>query len=783
MMRARMLTVGLVHSLLCVLVVVLVSGSGSALAAGSAGGAGCFDEQYRQGLSAGLPDCRAYELVTPPNKNGALIGSQFNSGDPAPVVAENGQDVIAMSIQCFADTPSCIALREREGEPYEFARTANGWVTRPLASSASESATQAVWTYDADTRITLFSAPSPPDGQDDWYAQSAGSKPSEIGPVSETGPTGINNSIGSIMAAADFSHVVYEADGLWTFGSPPLFEENSGLYEYVGVSMARPMLVGVTGGEGSTSLISICETGTPSGPTVAVVDGWLSADGRMVYFRAHGEPGCFGTGSNAGKEFPTTELFARVDGESVGAYTMLISAATPSTCSEEPCESASTEAPHAQFQGASSSGARAFFTSEAQLTDNGGGGGATLYESECEECEELGGAAAEAKRRLVDVSERVGGGQVPGGPRVEGVMAVASEGASVYFVAQGALTGEEENAHHERAVEGANNLYVHTSGEQVRFIADLPASDETEWSVGVGTANVTPDGRFLVFMSHAALTSDDTRGEGPVQVYRYDAQTRTLVRVSIGDEGFDDDGNSGTGDTSIVEPSRTLKAAGVGVVRADTTMSHDGRYVFFESQIALAPGALDDAPTGGEEGGQVLLAENIYEWESDGTGSCTQPTGCVSLISDGKDVSEQTATGTSVELLGSDAEGKNVFFQTNDQLVPEDTDTQRDFYDAHICSEAEPCHEPAPASAPPCQGEACQGASNASPAFATPSSATLTGEGNLALPVPAAVTSPKKVAVRKAARCTKSRVREHGRCVKRRKGKKGKSSNDRRAGR
>jgi Tol biopolymer transport system component len=53
---------------------------------------------------------------------------------------------------------------------------------------------------------------------------------------------------------------------------------------------------------------------------------------------------------------------------------------------------------------------------------------------------------------------------------------------------------------------------------------------------------VTPDGRFLVFTSHRALTADDTRGDGPAQVYEYDAQTGTLTRVSIGQDGYNENG-------------------------------------------------------------------------------------------------------------------------------------------------------------------------------------------------------------------------------------------------
>jgi hypothetical protein len=775
-MRARVLTLGLVPSLLCVVVAGLVFGCGSALGAGGAGGGGCFDEQFRQGLSAGLPDCRAYELVTPVVKNGALIDAEFNGGDPRPQVAEDGQDVIAMSIQCLGGAQSCIAAREREGEPYEFVRTSAGWVTRPLAPSAASFVTQAVWAVDATEHTVLFSAPSPPDEQDDWYAEGPGGSLTEMGQMSETGPTNILTDFQAVTATGDLSHIVFAGNEFWTFGG--VFETNVGLYEDVAAGGSRPLLVGVTGGKGSESLISSCRTRLPSSPDLGERYGSLSTDGRTVFFTAVGGSGCFGTGANAGTELPAEELFARVDGESAGAYTVPISAATPATCTTEACHTASTASPRALFQGASSNGGKAYFTSPVQLTDNAGGGGENLYLSECEGCEELGGVAAEAKRRVVDASEYAGGGAVAGGPRVKGVMAVAPDGSHVYFVAEGVLTSKP-GSQGLPPVDGADNLYVYEVGGGLRFITTLPGSDQEGWDTGVGVANVTPDGGFLVFLSHAALTPDDTRGEGPAQVYRYDAATGSLLRVSIGAEGFNDDGNIGSGGASIVRAERTFRD-GVEPVRADPTMSHNGDYVFFESPNALVPGALEDAATGRE--GES--AENIYEWEADEAGSCGRAVGCVSLISDGKDVSEKTASvGGAVELLGSDATGANVFFQTNDALVPQDTDTQRDFYDAHICSEAEPCHALASVAGASCEGEACLGAASSPPGFAAPSSATLTGEGDVAQTVPAVLTPPRKVAARKVSKCTKGRVRERNKCVKKQKGKQGKHSNDRRAGR
>ena len=55
--------------------------------------------------------------------------------------------------------------------------------------------------------------------------------------------------------------------------------------------------------------------------------------------------------------------------------------------------------------------------------------------------------------------------------------------------------------------------------------------------------DLTPDGSFLVFVSSTDhLTPDDT-STAP-QVFEYDAQTGALVRVSIGQDGYNDNGNT-----------------------------------------------------------------------------------------------------------------------------------------------------------------------------------------------------------------------------------------------
>jgi hypothetical protein len=265
------------------------------------------------------------------------------------------------------------------------------------------------------------------------------------------------------------------------------------------------------------------------------------------------------------------------------------------------------------------------------------------------------------------------------------------------------------------------------------FIATLPDSEAgreveaVQWEGhGSKAANVTPDGDFLLFTSHGALTADDTRGLGPEQVYWYDALTGTLARASIGEHGLNDDGNAGTGGAGIVVPNTK-----VGQPRRDPSMSDDGSLVFFQSPVGLTARALNDVPMNAKGASiGVDQAQNVYEWEAPGTHGCGEASGCVYLISDGQDVSEEGGaagvTGSAVELLGTDASGDDVFFTTADQLVPADTDSEIDYYDARVDGGF-----PAPSTVPGCDGENCHGAGPAPEIIGPLPSEVLTGEGNL----------------------------------------------------
>jgi DNA-binding beta-propeller fold protein YncE len=662
------------------------------------------NEALRTGPSANLPDCRAYEQITPLAKNGALIGAAFFGIHPD--LSQDGSRVIIDSIQCFASAGSCTGSREVEGEPVAFNRTPGGWVTDQLAPPATQFDSNSPWKVNADAGTALFSMPTPPFGEDDFYARRSDGSFLDIGPATPPGTVGFTQYASHFFAAtADLSHLLYSTEPhVW-----PSFDSSSGIsaFEYTGTGNAQPLLVGVSGGPGSTDLISRCGTalggGSPNGSL-------LSEDGSTVYFTA--EKCSTGTGANEGKHVLADALYARIDGEAPDAHTVAISQRSPSECTTEAC--LKSPPADALFQGASLDGSLAFFTSTQQLTDDasqdstsgdtahGGGCAFTTGPNGCNLY--LYDFTNPSGHELIDASA---GDTSGGGPRVQGMMAMSSDGSHAYFVAKGVLA-EEPNAQGQSAEAGADNLYLyqrdaaHPTGHTT-FIAALPASDSGNWQ-DLAQANVTSDGRFLVFESHGQLTPDDSAAAQ--QVFRYDAQTEQLVRISIGERGFNDNGNSGTGDAEIVRAEKFLFRA--GPTRPDPTMSNDGAYVFFTSPVGLTPQALNDVQIATHNGNPVY-AQNLYEYHE----------GHVSLISDGRDTSE-FSQASSVRLLGSDATGANVFFSTADQLITSDTDTQVDYYDAHIgggfaepprpvpCPTSEACHlggtEESPASSPATPG-------------------------------------------------------------------------------
>ena len=389
----------------------------------------------------------------------------------------------------------------------------------------------------------------------------------------------------------------------------------------------------------------------------------VSADGTETFFtvgRNPDEAACDGVI----KFFPQSpgQLFVRLGGERTAQISQPIAADCEAKAK---CDSAVSQ--RAVFTGANEQGTRVFFTTVQPLVTGdseftcrettGLAGGTTegLGEFETQAgCESRSGGAqkegAKWKRFGNDVYmatiECPGGGEeCPAGDRevssltqvsrsvipgeaaeVQGEQAVmaSADGERIYFVAQGVLT-EGANREGKEPLKGADNLYVYDVAEgKNHFVADLCSgteqsglvvdpecpggSDRELWS-GERHAEATGNGQFLVFMSHGQLTADDTNTR--LDIYRYDATTETLERVSIGEEGYDDNGNSNDYDVEL--PNMAVGRLPVGRYRMnDRAISEDGSRIVFGTAKPLSPQASNGL-------------SNVYEWHE----------GRVSLISSG----------------------------------------------------------------------------------------------------------------------------------------------------
>ncbi len=304
---------------------------------------------------------------------------------------------------------------------------------------------------------------------------------------------------------------------------------------------------------------------------------------------------------------------------------------------------------------------------------------------------------------------------------VRGVLGTSEDGSYLYFVSTNILAPH--------AITGTPNLYLYHEGSVI-FVAALSPEDESnvgefaagtfgDWAVNLGhrTAEVTPNGHSLVFMSRASLTG--YRNGGLSEVYVYETESGRLLCVSC----------NPTGEETEPLTNGRIMAAFLPVSYENTHqrrwISDDGSRVFFDSRDSLVPQDINHK-------------QDVYEWERDGSGSCRQDDGCIYLLSGG------TSTSASW-LLDASANGDDVFIATRAQLTPQDRNDNYDVYDVRV-------GVPPPTSLT-CEGSGCQGIPPAPPIFATPASVTFGGVGNFE---PAMVTKPPSKTVNRGRRLAKA---------------------------
>jgi hypothetical protein len=750
--------VALASSLLTLLAILALAAP-AARAAGDANMSSCPQAtEESPGFRAYLPDCRAYELVSPPYTGGYEVYGNFESTNANARISASGESAEGNSLGSFAGSENSWISTEILGTPYRFQRGQSGWSSEgtipthadlpsPMNVDASADLSRSVWISGSDGNFQLEQTEPrrlfvrEPDG--DFVL---------VGPLTPVyefeaeGFLGASADLGRLVtrigASAEAGHLKPYWPGDDTLPEDPGHgAHRNSLYEYAGRDISEPALIGVknTGTIAAAAarqgkahineaaeLITQCGTGLGYSPTDEGNFGHtfnaVSPSGYGVFFTAF--PGGCTDGVQTGTGPAAAELYLRVEGEE----TVALSEPTYPSDTEctGPCAIAEQKA--GEFAGASEDGHTVFFTTEQPLLNSDEDSANDLY------MERIAGEGTSARvSQIVQVSRDPTAGQPA---EVQGVVRVAADGDRVYFVAKGVLTAQS-NGNGETAELGQSNLYVYDQQTgAVAFVAKLVESDEALWgSRDLHEAQASrADGRYLLFVSEAhPMNTGDTSGAG--QLFRYDASSGELARVSVGkrgeylcsitdevERGFNCNGNvaSGARAPKIRQPnyisvdSADAPFAGINITPEGT--------VFFESTASLTPEAQNGYPT--VQPGY----KNIYEYRD----------GEIYLITDGVETPVgYNAAGTGqqkVAFLGATPDGGALFY-TADSLVPQDTGSQVSIYDARTDGGF-----PGVSANQGCVGDACRnGASGPGQegSVATTSTQTL---GN----VPAPKKKPKK---------------------------------------
>lgn len=689
----------------------------------------CSNAQVRGAqFSSYLPDCRAYELVSPPDKSGGDVAADPTMTQSTP----DGDAIKFTSTLAFGDSVGI----EARGEEYVSQRGGEDWSTHAIdpkqPSVAVSLATTAQYQFfSEDLSKGVYYAPSPltsghpnVEHANNLYLRSdvlsglPGSYELLSDAVSPQPPRSTFAPISGIVfaaASADLSHVTFESindltpdsSGL-SLEAPKLYEWDNGSVRLAGILPNGEPASESVAGQGTNPV------GSDRGAGFGYTENTMSSDGSRVIFEGpplddESSQGC-SEGSHC--EQYKGNLYMRID----GATTVQLNASERSTSDPK------GPGP-ARFWGATADDSKVFFTAQEALTDDakgiteGGYSAENLYMYDFD--------APDGKHLTLISTDTNPEAQEAATARGFAMVGMSADGSHVYFLANKALLPGEPSP------EGGDGyLYVWHDGT-LRFItshnyfAGFGIDELGSYGRADGNSfRVTPDGGTAIFINVDSATAQQAgydnyaandlgeegqgclsainyghNGRSPcreVYVYKYD--TNTLACASCDPSGAAPvSGAAYTNHGYDAVDNYVLTAQMVTNYR-NRPLSADGRYVFFDTGDALVQ--------------QDSNGWDVYEYDT--------LTGRVSLITSG-------TCNCASQFVDAASDGSDVFFTTHQQLVRADIDNSGDLYDARVDGGIASQNQ-APAVA--CSGEECQGPALSAPVFSLPSSSTFAGSGN-----------------------------------------------------
>jgi hypothetical protein len=721
-------------------------------------GVGCVNEELRiENDSQLLPDCRAYEQVSPADNAEAFVPSGQNGevgglvSSLWPMQAAAGGEALAYVAEP-ASSGACEGTGNAgggEGDEQLATRSTTGWVScdiQPLASSAETSYQAFSGGLEAGVLRT---------GKEEALQSAVPGHCDQLYVRAGTGPFGSLFTPGGSESCLEPTNFFVGATNNY---SQIAFESKEALAEGASASSGELGHENVyLSSAGIVRTVNVLPGASPASDPNASI-GALSIEPQILAGGGAKLPAVNAT--NAVAANGAAIFWTSLTGASDVIYARMNPAQEQSEISAGKCteaEKACTQqvsAAAATYQTATPDARFAYYTEAGKLW---------RYDTQSESREELAGAGA-------------------GVQGVIGVNETGEDGAYLYFVAEGKLASGAGARKCEAAPSGAAkeeeerggapsgfgcNLYLLHEG-QTSLVAVLAAGDDEfsgnpfgtpqpikgDWRpvAGYRSAQLSGNGQSLVLMSNRQLTSYQNvnrhgecggGGEHPthscVEVYLYSAQSNKIACASCAPSGAPPVEGK---DAQNREGRATYLPGDFGsITHMRRLISANGDRVFFNSDQPLSPQDKNGV-------------QDVYEWEQEGEGkegrcgkgSASNGGGCVSLLSGG------TSTSDSL-LLDADETGDNVFFVSRAQLVPGGGDGEKpNVFDARVdggfkgapggivqreeCKTAEACKPPA--------GEP--------PVESFPASAAFSGAGNLIAPLEVLKPPVEKPAVRKLTR-------------------------------
>lgn len=673
---------------------------------------------------AGLPDNRAVELVSPPDKRpqGSVETFILDNVEIQFQAAADGDSVLFPILSGLGDTAA------GGGVHYRAARNGSGWQSARVSPNSmvpglggSVIPSELIYaTPDLSCQLLETFNPLTADtpsadvelGVTNLYFHKADDSYTLLSnavPANPALPRSHNYyTVGG--TSPDCGRVVFQTAYKLLPGTP------SGIYEWDHGTL-RDAGLRPDGNPASNASMGALEGSPGSFRSTSAVNA-VGPDGRRLLFHAT---------SNEGGDSGKPAVFVR---KSLGV-----------TIDASQKQGGAKESNGAYYQTASPDGSHLFFVANYGLTATPGAGWPTscVYRPGSVGTQGSGGQGCDLydynveTEQLTDLSPDDNPADTQGA-EVSGVVAASDDGSYVYFAARGRLVPGYGNTYAQNhAGAGFANIYLAHSGS-LAFVATIRLADLSRHCAicgaaeGTGGGNLmvradarssqtTPDGHYLLFTSSANLTGYDSGGVE--EAYLYSVASGSTTCVSCRPDGLPSVGAppNPAGDPGT-EPIRAALTEPEESYRIPRSLSADGNRIFFTMPDVLAPGA-------------VSGKSNLYEWEQ----------GQIYFLA--------TFNKAKEGFQDAGASGDDVFVQSSDRLDPRyDIDTVADLYDFRVGG-GFPDPPPPPVSCNVATSE-CQGPETSQPAGSSPASQSTSGAGNPPLP---------------SARCPRGKVRRNGKCV------------------